>query len=254
MVVMGRRGTGRTWSMRQNLRAFHTLSMLPWVWIYSKTPLSLLEWSIGELEVLHFNSKARVNDYLIESGIPRTSIYTAAYYENFAKQLRPKRDADGSYTLDFNSIPPDAEFFAFAGSDIGAFALAAFSDPEKWAGKDMKVCAEWGTVRKWAKEASEETGLDVRCREFTMEDLEKSQHSSPWAKDLYLMNLYYIQVGVPLGATANGRIRNRAESGMRNKPIAFTRKSPLGENTLEPIKMRYLDRPQWTHSREIEMR
>jgi hypothetical protein len=224
MVVMGRRGTARIWWMRPNLRGFLTLSMRQWVSISSKNFFSLLEWSIGELEVLHFNSKARVNDYLIESGIPRTSIYTAAYYENFENQLRPERAADGSYTLNFNFIPPDAQYFAFAGDEIGAFALAAFSDPEKWAGKDMNVCAEWGTVRKWAKEASEETGLDVRCLESTMEDLEKSAERGPWAKDLYLMNLYYIRVRISTAASTNCRILNRAESGMRNRPIAFTRR------------------------------
>jgi NmrA-like family len=196
MVVMARRGTARIWLMLPNLPGFLTLYMGPWVSISSEDSFSLLEWSIGELEVLHFNSKARVNDYLIESGIQRTSIYTAAYYENFENQLRPERAADGSYTLNFNFIPPDAQFFAFAGSDIGAFALAAFSDPEQWAGKDMKVCTEWATVRKWAKEASEETGLDVRALECNQEDLEKSAERGPWAKDLYLMNLYYIRARI----------------------------------------------------------
>jgi len=137
-----------------------------------------------------------VNDYLIQSGIPRTSVYTAAYYENFLQQLRPKRAEDGSYTLNFNNIPPDADFFAFAAGDVGAFVEAAFSDPQQWQGKDIRIVAEWCTVRRMAKTASQVTGLDVRCFEGTMEDLEAFKNN-PWpgAYDLYLMNLYYIKVG-----------------------------------------------------------
>jgi uncharacterized protein YbjT (DUF2867 family) len=153
-----------------------------------------LEWSV-DLDIKHFDSKARVNDYLVQSGIPRTSIYTAAYYENFMMQLKPKRADDGSYTLNFNYMPPDAQFFAFSGNEIGAFVLAAFSDPQTYQGRDIKIVSEWQTVRQMAKEANEVTGLDVRCLECTVEDLECSK-DEPWegALDLYLMSQYYIQV------------------------------------------------------------
>lgn len=153
-----------------------------------------VEWS-GDLDIKHFDSKARVNDYLIQSGIQRTSIYTAAYYENFVMQLKPKRADDGSYTLNFNYMPPDAQFFAFSGNELGAFVLAAFSDPKTYKGKDIKIVSEWQTVRQMAKEASDVTGLDIRCLECTMEDLERSRND-PWegALDLYLMSQYYIQV------------------------------------------------------------
>jgi hypothetical protein len=88
---------------------------------------------------------------------------------------------------------PDAEFFAFSGSEVGAFASAAFANPEKWVGKDMRLVADWLTVREMAKQASDETGLDVRCYEATMEDLEKSR-TNAMREDLYLMSMYYIKV------------------------------------------------------------
>jgi len=78
---------------------------------------------------------------------------------------------------------------------MGAFVLAAFANPSAFQGKDMKIVADWVTVRDMARQAAEITGLDVRCLEGSMDDFERSQYD-PWsgARDLYLMNLYYIQV------------------------------------------------------------
>ena len=134
------------------------------------------------------------------------------------KQLQPKREEDGSYTLNFNFIPPDAEIFAFSASEIGVFALAAFANPDKWVGKDIRVVAEWLTVRRMAKEASEETGLDVRCFEGTIKDLENSK-VGPVERDLYLMSMYYMQVNPStLQDADSSSIHNRAVFVIDRRP------------------------------------
>lgn len=153
----------------------------------------------GELECWHFDSKARVNDYLLQSGLPRTSIYTAAYYENFEKQLRPSKQTDSItgktfYQIDFNVIPPDVKFFAFCGTEIGAWISQVFLDPDKYIDHDVRLVVEWLTTREMAATASSVTGLDVRPRECTEEELVKTQGKGEILVDLYRMTKYYITV------------------------------------------------------------
>ena len=45
-------------------------------------------------------------DYLKESGVPRTSLYTGFYIENFLNPvMAPKKQEDGSYLLPFPTLP-----------------------------------------------------------------------------------------------------------------------------------------------------
>jgi len=45
-------------------------------------------------------------DYLKESGVPRTSLYTGFFIENFlAPQTKPKKQEDGSYLLAIPTLP-----------------------------------------------------------------------------------------------------------------------------------------------------
>lgn len=131
----------------------------------------------------------------MKSGIPRTSVYTAAYYENFVKQLKPKRQPGGEYLIDFNKIPPDAKFFAFCGDEMGAWVAKVFLAPTEFAGKDLKLVADWLTTRDMAATASQVTGLDVRPLECTLNDLEKTQEGGYLFIDLYRMTRYYMDVG-----------------------------------------------------------
>ena len=140
-----------------------------------------------------------MNDYLIESGLGRTSLYAAAYYENFAMQLRPKGHSEGTqtyYTLNFNHIPPDSKFFAFSGSDIGAWVCEAFKHPNKYLNCDLKLVVEWLTVKEMATTASRVTRLDVRAEESTLENLEQSRKGGEIFEDLYRMTRYYIEVRI----------------------------------------------------------
>ncbi len=153
----------------------------------------------GELDIWHFDSKARVNDYLLDSGLGRTSIYTAAYYENFEKQLRPSRRTDPKsgetfYELNFNAILPDSKFFAFCGTEIGSWVTQVFLYPDRYLDRDIKLVVEWLTTREMAAAASRVTGLDVRPRECTVQELEKTQEQGEIFVDLYRMTRYYITV------------------------------------------------------------
>lgn len=45
-------------------------------------------------------------DYLKQSGVPRTSLYTAFYIENFVNpMMAPKKQEDGSYLIALPTLP-----------------------------------------------------------------------------------------------------------------------------------------------------
>lgn len=57
----------------------------------------LKDMAVGEILIV---------DYLKKSGVPRTSLYTAMYIENFlAGPMTPKKQEDGSYLLALPTLP-----------------------------------------------------------------------------------------------------------------------------------------------------
>lgn len=95
-------------------------------------------------------------------------------------------------------MPPDKKFFAFSGSQIGAWVVEVFLHPDEFIGKDLKLVVEWISTREMAETASRVTGLNVRPLECTMEDLERTQKKGHIYVDLYRMSMYYIMVSITL--------------------------------------------------------
>ncbi|CAG7852472.1 NmrA-like family domain-containing protein 1 [Serendipita indica DSM 11827] len=116
----------------------------------------------SDLKVTHFETKANVDDYLKESGVPRTSLYTSFFLENlrFPQMIKINRSADGTVVFDvpFKTDSPLPMIFA---GDIGKAALVAFKNPEQWIGKDLKIVTEWATPRDIAKTIESELGEKV---------------------------------------------------------------------------------------------
>ncbi|GJJ10505.1 hypothetical protein Clacol_004731 [Clathrus columnatus] len=78
----------------------------------------------------HWESKAEVNDYLIASGVPRTST------------MSPQKQPDGSYKLPLIMVT-DIPFAVYPVAETGAFVLAAFLHPEEWINKDIKIATDF---------------------------------------------------------------------------------------------------------------
>lgn len=80
----------------------------------------------GRLEVPHFDTKARVEEYAREMDLPATYLHVAFYYENFLNYFPPRRQEDGTYTFGFpQGTTPLA---AVAAADIGGLVLAILSE------------------------------------------------------------------------------------------------------------------------------
>lgn len=80
----------------------------------------------GRLEVPHFDTKARVEEYAREVGLPATFLHVAFYYENFLNYFPPRRQADGSYTFSFpqGTVP----LATVAAADIGGLVVGILAE------------------------------------------------------------------------------------------------------------------------------
>ena len=77
---------------------------IPWMCL----DLQLGIWIVGMERCAHTcpGGEILMVDYLKESGVPRTSLYTAFYIENFlAPAMAPKKQEDGSYLLPLPTLP-----------------------------------------------------------------------------------------------------------------------------------------------------
>jgi uncharacterized protein YbjT (DUF2867 family) len=80
----------------------------------------------GRLEVPHFDSKARIEEYAREKELPATYLHVAFYYENFLRHFPPRRQEDGTYIFGFpQGTTPLA---AVAAADIGGIVVAILSE------------------------------------------------------------------------------------------------------------------------------
>ncbi|KIM28638.1 hypothetical protein M408DRAFT_69369 [Serendipita vermifera MAFF 305830] len=141
------------------------------------TTLDYSEWHVP-----HFETKARANDYLIESGLPRTSIYLSYFLENL-RGLDIRRNHAGTLVFHTN-LKTDGKIPMIAASDIGGWALAAFKDPDTWIGKDMKIAVEYMTPKDIAARAASVFGEPVHVQHVSEEAWNASR--SPGFEEIWL--------------------------------------------------------------------
>lgn len=135
-----------------------------------------LVWSTldhSQFKAAHWESKADVDDYLRASGVPRTSLYTSFYFENFNfnGMLPLRKRTDDSYDFPLPLIT-DASFAVYSAAETGAWVLAAFKNPEEWLNKDMRITSEFLSTRDIAKTITEVSGKTVHVQEVTPEQFE----------------------------------------------------------------------------------
>jgi len=153
----------------------------------------------SELKVPHWETKANVDDYLKESGVPRTSIYTAAFLEALGTWFfAPIRDSNGTLLLDVPYATDGAIPF-IAGSDVGVLAGIVLQNPEKYIGKDIHAATSVSSVRKVAALMEEIVGEKVNVKEMSMEEFDKSKSTANteiWL-NMKWFSLYYAIRDIP---------------------------------------------------------
>ncbi|KAG8725770.1 hypothetical protein FRC12_024055, partial [Ceratobasidium sp. 428] len=136
-------------------------------------------------------TKADTNDFLIASGIPRTSIYLTFYYSNMFLFDAIQKRADGALHMNL-PFPTDSPIPSLAASDVGGFVLAAFLDPSKWVGQDMRLCTEYITPRQYATIFEEVSGIPVRVHEVTLDEFMQME-GNPYPSDVWSIFRWFLE-------------------------------------------------------------
>ncbi|EJD00673.1 NmrA-domain-containing protein [Fomitiporia mediterranea MF3/22] len=134
--------------------------------------------------VPHWDSKAEVDDYLKKTKLPRTSLYTSAYYENFLAfpNLIIKKDDAGKLVADWPVFWTDGPIGGYSVAETGAYVLEAFKKPKEWIGKDLRVLSDVFTPRQFVKALSDITGKEIVIREYNREKFNESRASENFYK------------------------------------------------------------------------
>lgn len=87
----------------------------------------------GRLSVPHFDTKARIEEYAREQSLPATYLHATFFYENFLGCVRPRRQPNGNYSLNFpqGSTP----LAAVAAADIGGLVAGILTESFWYRGK-----------------------------------------------------------------------------------------------------------------------
>ncbi|KAK0474921.1 NmrA family protein [Armillaria novae-zelandiae] len=190
---------------------------------------STVEGREGECKAISWTSKARIEDLVIESGIPWTFVYIPMYYENFFTPFfPPSYDPEKGFSWSV-PVPPDAPIYSMSVEDFGGWVVPAFREPEKHAGVKVKICVEYLSMRDIVQQFSEVTGekaylgLELDAKQF-----EATRYGdNPLAETLYLSWEFVLRSGPGSGVKST-------DQTMRINPTARTYRQWLKES--QPMK------------------
>ncbi|KAJ1302011.1 hypothetical protein OPQ81_000846 [Rhizoctonia solani] len=135
-------------------------------------------------------TKADTNDFLIASKLPRTSIYLTFYYSNVFFFDAIRKRTDGTFQMDI-FFPTDSPIPSISEFDVGGFVLAAFLDPAKWLGKDMRLCTEFITPREYATIFEEVSGKPVHVKEMSLDDFMEI-NNNPYPSEVWSIFRWFL--------------------------------------------------------------
>jgi uncharacterized protein YbjT (DUF2867 family) len=116
--------------------------------------------SSGELDVPHFEHKARLEALVRQKEIFATFVHVAFYYENFLNNCPPRKQDNGTYAFGFPL--GDAVLSAVSVEDVGGVVAAILRKPEAFQGKTVNVVGDQRTAAEYAAIIGAVTGRTVR--------------------------------------------------------------------------------------------
>ena len=135
----------------------------------------------------HYDSKAAVEKYLDEIGVPNTSVRYPFYFENFINFFPPSKQDDGSYTFTFSM---DGPMDTMAVADGAHIVLAVFQHPQEYLGKKIGISGAKMTIAEYAAIISSVSGKTVRYVQVSSEQF-RNQPNNPAAEDIASMFEYF---------------------------------------------------------------
>jgi uncharacterized protein YbjT (DUF2867 family) len=113
----------------------------------------------GELEVPHFDTKGRLEEYARDRGLPATFIHVAFYFENFLSFFPPQKNSNGGYAFGFPQ--GDTPLAGVSVEDVGGVVAAIFANPKKFKGRVVGVVGDDLTGEDYAAIMSRVLGKTV---------------------------------------------------------------------------------------------
>lgn len=134
---------------------------------------NFIGWDEGRWEPLYWKNKAAVNEMVKAQGFPHWVILKPALIMEdlvppMADFMFPSLAERGQFET---AIEPDTRLDWIAAQDIGAFAAAAFADPERFHGHEINLAAESVTLDELAAKMAEGIGKPVSAVTFSEEKM-----------------------------------------------------------------------------------
>lgn len=141
---------------------------------------NFIGWNEGRWEPLYWQNKAAVNEMVKTQGFRHWVILKPALImENLVPPMvdlmYPSLAERGRFET---AIEPDTRLDWIAAQDIGAFAAAAFADPERFHGHEIDLAAESLTLPEVAAKMTKATGKPVSAVTLSEEETLSKPHGA----------------------------------------------------------------------------
>ena len=131
----------------------------------------------------HFDSKAEIEQFIRNLGLPCTTLRPCFFMENFRSYF-PPREEGGEMVLRM-PLKPDSKLSMIAVADIAHFAALAFDQPEKYLGEAIDLTGDEMDMRQAAALFQRASGKPHRFVE------QPSEEMRAFSEDLALMFEWY---------------------------------------------------------------
>jgi uncharacterized protein YbjT (DUF2867 family) len=126
-----------------------------------------------ETDIPHFESKAKVEEYLRSSGLRYTILRPVFFMENWLRMFgywgEPIRNGRVQQPLS-----PTTNLQMIALDDIGAFAALAFEHPDKWENRTLSLAGDELSMQQIADAFSRVTAQDVKYVQVPWDQFENT--------------------------------------------------------------------------------
>jgi uncharacterized protein YbjT (DUF2867 family) len=148
---------------------------------------STLKITGGKIDVPHFETKAKLEDYARTKLPGATFLHVAFYYENFIHFFPPHKAEDGNYYISFPQ--GDTPLAATSAEDVGGVVVKIFDDPKSFEGKVVGVVGSDSRMSEYTEVLPKLTGKRIIFRHMSREDF--AGLGFPGAEDLANMFDFY---------------------------------------------------------------
>ena len=145
------------------------------------------ELTAGELDVPHFDLKARVEAYARSLSLPATFVHVAFYFDNFLGFFPPRRQDDGNYRFSFPQ--GDTRLAGVAAEDVGGVVATIFERRAEFLGRTLYIVGDDLPPADYAAAMARATGRPIAYEHIPREVF--AGFGFPGAEDLANMFEFY---------------------------------------------------------------